>query len=135
MHFACSGRAVLGERMEFLDQVDPKTNTLLQNLPLPLGGNNIALWLAACAEMNSEHPLAKAIVNSAKQELGGDFTFSRDGVEVSESTIIPGKGVETTVYKKGWGRWIVRVGKGCFVKGSSSCNNVEEDKALIQNEM
>lgn len=109
--------------MEFFDRVDSNTEILLQNLPRSVGGHNITLWLAACAEMNSEHPLAQAIVNSAKQAFGGDFTYSREGVEVSESNIIPGEGVEAIIYKKGWGRWIVRVGKGSFVKGSIGQND------------
>lgn len=118
-----SGKAVLGERKEFLDRADPDSPKLLQNLPSQIGNHNIALWLAACAEMNSEHPLAKAVVNSAKQEFGGDFTFSREGVAVSDSIIIPGEGVEATVYKQGWGRWNVRVGKRSFVNSYVSDND------------
>ena len=116
-----TGRAVLGEQIEFLSSSsDEHSEKLLQNLPSRIGKNNIALWLASCAEMNSEHPLAGAIVNAAKKVFGGDFTCSHEGVEVSNSTIIPGKGVEALVSKQGWGQWVVRVGKGSFVTGDSN---------------
>ena len=113
-----TGRAVLGEHMEFLANTNTKSEKLLQKLPSGVGSHNIAFWLAACAEMNSEHPLAGSIVNAAKQDFGSDFTFSREGVEVSNSTVLPGQGVEATVSRKGWGRWIVRVGKGSFANGA-----------------
>ena len=120
-----TGRAVLGERTEFLDQSNKSSETILHNLPRSVGKDNLALWLASCAEMNSEHPLAGAIVNSAKNNFGGDFTFASEGVEVGNSTIIPGEGVEATVSKKGWGRWTVRVGKGSFARGDLGSNESE----------
>ncbi len=113
-----TGRAVLGEQIEFLSDANVKYDNLFNCLPTSIGKHNIALWLASCAEMNSEHPLAGAIVNGAKKVFGGDYTFSHEGVEVSNSTIIPGQGVEATVSKQGWGRWFVRVGKGSFVTGA-----------------
>lgn len=113
-----TGRAVLGEHMEFLDNGSTTFEKILQNLPSAIGSHNIAFWLASCAEMNSEHPLAGSIVNAAKQDFGSDFTFSREGVQVSNSTVLPGQGVEATVSRRGWGRWIVRVGKRSFANGT-----------------
>ena len=102
------GKAIVGQRYQYLD--DPTKEELLQELPTGLGRENLALWLAACAESQSEHPLAKAIVNAAKNAWGGDVTFSRQGVTVEQFRLVPGKGVECTVSKDGWGRRQVRVG-------------------------
>jgi Cu+-exporting ATPase len=115
-----TGRAVLGKREDFLENANESSDDLLQNLPSSIGKHNIVLWVAACAEMNSEHPLAGAIVNAAKKDFGSDFTFSCDGVEVSDSEVIPGEGVQAIVSKPGWGRWVVRVGKGSFAKGGDT---------------
>jgi len=102
------GKAIVGQRFQYLD--DPTKEALLHDLPAGLGRENVALWLAACAESQSEHPLAKAIVNAAKNAWGGDVTFSRQGVTVEQFRLVPGKGVECTVSKNGWGRRQVRVG-------------------------
>jgi Cu+-exporting ATPase len=129
-----TGRAVLGKCEDFLENVNGSSDELLQNLPTSIGRQNIVLWLAACAEMNSEHPLAGAIFNAAKKDSGSDFTFSQDGVQVSNSTVIPNKGVEAVVTKEGWGRWIVRVGKGSFAKGSGTTrteSTLNPDQRLV----
>lgn len=65
--------------------------------------------------MNSEHPLATAIINEAKGIFGGDFTCSSENVSVSDSSVTPGSGVEARVSHKSWGKWIVRVGKSSYV--------------------
>lgn len=119
-----TGRAVLGERIEFLDNAKD-SDELLLNLPSRVDKHNLSLWLAACAEMTSEHPLGLAIVNSAKAIFGSDFTISKDGVKVSDNVIIPGEGVEALISRDGWGAWRVRVGKRSFVhvKPGSTKNN------------
>lgn len=109
-----TGRAMLGERMEFMD-IARDDEIILQNLPIGIDKHNICLWLAACSEMSSDHPLAQAIVNGAKTIIGMDFMCSKDGVKVSNCSVVPGSGVEALVSREGWGKWWVRVGKGSFV--------------------
>ena len=109
-----TGRAIVNERMEFLDDtVD--SDPVIQNLPSSVHKGCLALWLAACTEMNSEHPLAHAIVAAAKGVFGNDFTCSRENVSVKNFVAVPGGGVESIIEKKEWGRWKVRVGKRSFV--------------------
>lgn len=126
------GKAVLGERIEFLDN-SKDSEPLLRNLPNKVEKHNVALWLAACAEMSSDHPLASAIVNAAKGIFGSDFTCSSDGVLVKDSKVIPGHGVEAVVSQKDWGEWIVRVGKRSFVydeTASLDATSSEERKRI-----
>ena len=121
-----TGRATLGERMEFMDNArgdDP----LLQNLPPKIDNHNLCLWLAACAEMNSEHPLAHAITNGSKTVIGMDFTCSNDGVHVTKCSVVPGQGVEALVSRQGWGSWWVRVGKRSFAKASPRCTGEDSE--------
>lgn len=83
--------------------------------------------VGACAETQSEHPLAKAITNAAKNVWGEDITSSRDGVRVEDFRIIPGRGVECVVSKPGWGRNCVRVGNKEWAKASTSADEDHED--------
>jgi len=115
-----TGRAVLGERMEFLSNAE-ESDPLLRNLPPKVDKKSVALWLAACAEMNSEHPLASAIVNGAKGSIGYQFASNDDAV-VSNFSVVPGCGVEALVSRDGWGKYIVRVGKESFVNETISGN-------------
>ncbi|CAB9506357.1 Copper-transporting ATPase 1 (Fragment) [Seminavis robusta] len=115
-----TGKAVLGEHRELVqDPQDP----LLQHLPSKVlsrsapknskgeqKGHNLALWLASCAEQQSEHPLAKAVVNAAKSQWGGNVTCSHEGVTVEDFSVTPGSGVECVVSKPHWGTFTVRVG-------------------------
>jgi len=108
-----TGKAVLGEHKELVqDPQDP----LLQFVPSKVlrskgsSGHSLALWLAACAENQSEHPLAKAVVNATKGLFGGDVTCSYDGVTVDDFAVTPGFGVECVVSKPHWGKYTVRVG-------------------------
>jgi Cu+-exporting ATPase len=106
-----SGRAVLSEKKEFVAHAsDSESDPLLAGLPSKVKEEDVALWLAACAETSSEHPLAKAIVNSARGKWGGDVTLSSDGVSVTDFNIVPGRGVGCIVSRQGWGSWNVRVG-------------------------
>lgn len=106
-----SGRAVLAEKKEFVSHAgDAELDPLLAGLPAKVKKEDVALWLASCAETSSEHPLAKAVVNSARGKWGGDVTLSSDGVVVTDFNIVPGRGVECIVSRRGWGSWNVRVG-------------------------
>jgi Cu+-exporting ATPase len=77
-----------------------KTGTLTKGEPvvtdiLPVGGRQIfsVLQIASSVEKNSEHPLAQAIVNKAKEEKA-------DILEVKNFQAIPGKGVEAELAEK-----------------------------------
>jgi len=77
-----------------------KTGTLTKGEPvvtdiLPVSGERVSavLQIAAAVEKNSEHPLAQAIVNKAKEE---GLVLS----EVQGFQAIPGKGVEATLNGK-----------------------------------
>ena len=107
-----TGRAVVGERVEFVKDGDP----LLKNLPSKVPQQYLSLWLAACAEVQSEHPLAKAVVNAATGVWGGDATCSSENVRVDGFRVVPGMGVECQVSKPGWGEWWVRVGCKTWTK-------------------
>jgi cation transport ATPase len=67
---------------------------LMEHLPKPIAKDpkQLVLWLAACDEKQSEHPLGKAVVNAAISICGADVTRSEDGVEVSdfEVRVAPG---------------------------------------------
>jgi len=89
------------EALETMEKVNTlvvdKTGTLTEGKPkltsvVPLAGfeEGVVLWLAACIERASEHPLAAAIVQGA-QEKNIELTA------VSEFRSITGKGVTGTV--------------------------------------
>lgn len=101
-----TGCAVLGDCVGF------ENPELMENLPLPISGQmkHVVLWLAACAEKQSEHPLGKAVVNAARSLWGEDVTHSDEGVKVSDFQVSPGSGVECLVGKANWGEFRVRVG-------------------------
>ena len=119
-----SGRAVLGVDRSHEILQRSGDDALFHNLPTKVSEDNLALWLAACAETQSEHPLAKSIVNAAKSRWGSDVTCSHEGVRVEKFRIVPGRGVSCWVSKPGWGEWNVRVGSRSWTKapvdGSSS---------------
>jgi Cu+-exporting ATPase len=116
-----TGRAVLGDYIGFEDK------ELMTNLPRRISEDpkHLALWLAACAEKQSEHPLGKAVVNAARSIWGADVTRSEDGVQVSEFEVSPGSGVECLVHKADWGEWRVRVGSREWAK-----DEVNEEHSL-----
>ena len=120
-----SGRAVLAEKKEFVSHAaDAESDPLLVGLPSKVQKEDVALWLASCAETSSEHPLAKAIVNSARGKWGGDVTLSSDGVAVTDFNIVPGRGVECTVSRQGWGSWNVRVGNWIWANFTDESSGV-----------
>jgi Cu+-exporting ATPase len=75
---------------------------------------HIALWLAACAEGGSEHPIARAVVDKARGLWGNDVIGTAEGVTTDNWRVVPGNGVECLVKKDGWGERFVRVGKKEF---------------------
>ena len=107
-----TGRAVLSKNVQFLtgDKADGANDPLLQGLPPGINATDVPLWLAACAEVNSEHPLANAVVNAARGLWGGDVSRSSEGVRVTGFCVAPGRGVECLVHRDGFGTWCVRVG-------------------------
>ena len=109
-----TGKAIVQETVDFVEARD----ALMQHKPKAIPNNKVALWLAACAEKQSEHPLAKAIVNAASNMWGGDVICANEGVEVSEFQVTPGAGVECLVRKPMWGEWRVRVGNRGWVTES-----------------
>lgn len=136
-----TGKAVLADCIEYLDSssesslikenetssfnydTDLSNESLTRNIPRNVPRNNVALWLATCAEigkgkqtylvfvvgifvqgaifshgfsffkLGSEHPLASAVVNGATKIWGGDAVCAGDGVLVSNAKIEPGQGV------------------------------------------
>jgi P-type Cu+ transporter len=112
-----TGRAILGTDLSMsLLKNYSDDDDLLQHLPSMISKENFALWLAACAELQSEHPLAKAIVNAARSKWGDDVTCSSEQVRVENFFLVPGMGVECTLSKPLWGTWIVRVGSRTWTK-------------------
>jgi len=114
-----TGKAVL---KHVKDLISPNDD-ILRYLPSNVPREHVALWLAACAEKQSEHPLAKAIVNGAKALWGGDVTCSHDSVEVSDFYVSIGSGVECLIRKPYWGEWRVRVGNRSWVNESLLTSN------------
>lgn len=115
-----TGRAVVGSRIEYASQLLNENAThdesqawkkLFQCLPSAVRQCDIALWFACCAELRSEHPLGRAIVNSGKEIWGdilnpisrgnGGIDKDKDAVasqlSVSDFQVIPGRGVECTI--------------------------------------
>jgi ATPase, P-type (transporting), HAD superfamily, subfamily IC len=126
-----TGKATLGERIEFMENTN-EDHPLLQSLPPKVNKHNLCLWLGACAEMNNDHPLARAIVNGSKTTFGADYTCSKDGVHVNHSSVIPGKGVEALVSREGWGDWWVRVGKKSFVQAAPGLRGEDNEEELVK---
>jgi P-type Cu+ transporter len=112
-----TGRAVLGsdKSAELLSNYSD-SDALFQHLPSRVTRETFALWLAACAEAQSEHPLAKAIVNAAKSHWGNDVTCAADGTRVENFRVIPGMGVDCWVSTPTGGEWNVRVGSRAWTK-------------------
>ena len=122
------GKAELSDRIEYLARDDP----LKMNLPSSIPKDKVALWLAACAEAQSEHPLAQAIVKAAREAWlngneEGDLTGAKEGVHVDDFCVQPGRGVECSVSKPGWGRRIIRVGNSDWSKEPMEEDAVDAD--------
>ena len=130
-----TGRAILGTdtsasiiQNNYMDN-DP----MFQNLPSMVNKDNFALWIAACAEYQSEHPLGKSIVNAARKIWGNDIMRSNgvDEVQVDNFHIIPGKGVECMISRLYWGKYTVRVGSRSWAKETlSSISTIDSDDTM-----
>ncbi|KAL7546324.1 hypothetical protein ACHAWF_009659 [Thalassiosira exigua] len=137
-----TGRAVVGSRIGYINELlgdrvaDEPLKMTLQSLPSPVKQNDIALWLACCAEVRSDHPLGSAILNAGKKIWGHDIlkptlkgTVDRKSKEendedgslsISEFRVVPGRGVQCHI--DGIGQQnddscIVRVGNRTWAYG------------------
>ena len=98
-----TGRAILGGNHSFVSGDD----TFIQYRPNDVSIDNFALWVAACAESCSEHPLGKAICNTAKSKWGS----ATHGAIIDNFIVEPGNGVECTIkLENRWEQRKVRVG-------------------------
>jgi Cu+-exporting ATPase len=119
-----TGKAVLRDVTSFISPDDD----MLQQLPSQVSSSleqNVVIWLAACAEAQSEHPLAHAVVNAARAKWGGDVICASQGVTVANFRMVPGMGVECLVSKPQWGSYWVRVGNQQWTNEGSTKTNVE----------
>jgi len=121
-----TGRAVLCKQIQF----GPKDSKLMENRPQQVAAENFALWLAACTEVQSEHPIAKAIVNAAQSMWGGDVTFSHEGFSVTDFHVVPGKGVECRLSRVEYGNYQVRVGSRSWTSDHEKSLGSEEASQL-----
>lgn len=103
-----------------------KTGTLTKGEPVvtdivPAGVKSdltLILQIAASVEKNSEHPLAQAIVNKAKEE---NLALSRAG----EFQAVPGKGVQAMINKKN-----ILLGTRMLMKDNKISVEMVEDKMV-----
>ena len=96
--------------------------------------DDLVLWLAACAEAQSEHPLGRAVVNAARTKWGGrDIVGETEGVQVKEFQVVPGSGVECLVTKPQWGSVWVRVGNQQWVtEGNIMTGNCTGEEQVME---
>jgi len=126
-----TGKAVVDKVIQLIHQDDP----LVHNRPSLVQKEQVALWMAACAEKQSEHPLAKAIVNSARSAWGSDVTCSKEGVQVDDFLVVPGSGVECLVRKPTLGGYRVRVGSRSWTTASISGSEKEMQECIGDKEI
>ena len=108
-----TGRAVTGGKYSFIADDD----ILLKSCPSDVSRDEFTLWIAACAESCSEHPLGKAICNAAKSHWGS----VSHGAVVDNFIVEPGNGVECSIeIKNEWGKRKVRVGTKSWTSDESS---------------
>jgi len=123
-----TGKAVLGRKISFLKDKDDE---LARGCPAG-AKSDLLLWLAACCEQNSTHPLGRAIVNAARGRWGDDVTFSAAGVAIGECETVPGSGVRCRVSAPGWGeRWLF-VGNRDFAGPHGAKGSGDEEVASLR---
>ncbi len=93
---------------------------VVETIPLDGVVEDDLLRLAANAEISSEHPIAKAVVEEAGHRALLDRPMNAEAFKN-----FPGKGVEVTLRDSGWAG-TVRVGKADFVSGLNSASPVGE---------
>lgn len=128
-----TGKAVLGTYLQYenaLEQLD-----LRNNMPSKVPFSHLALWLAACAEQASQHPLADAVLNAARGMWGGDVICAQQGVDLKDTKVLPGEGVECQVIKEGWGTFFIRVGKRDFVCPGNSDTHHQQQQQLADRDL
>lgn len=137
-----TGRAVVGSKIDYVSQLLEAEHRddggwldqLLNFVPAAVRQTDAALWFACCAELRSEHPLGRAILNSGREIWGHDILkpTSRDkgvakqsGQEktISEFQVIPGSGVECTINETGH-HCQVRVGNRSWVTDDIDANTL-----------
>jgi P-type Cu+ transporter len=128
-----TSKAVVRDNVQFLSDDDD----IVRGRPAMIRQDQVCLWLAACAEKQSEHPLAKAIVNAAKGAWGADVTCSSEGVQVDAFLVVPGSGVECIVRGPSFSEWRIRVGnKDWTTEALNATDNVDAacdgEKELIE---
>ena len=106
-----SGKPSLSSVETFVAPDEP----VMRNLPVER--SQLVLWLASVAELNSEHPIGKAIADAGKAFWGDDVPQSSKGVSLRDFTAEAGQGVECIVESAAWGAYGIRVGKREFAKG------------------
>lgn len=115
---------------------------LFGSLPSAVKQADVALWFACCAELRSEHPLGRAILNSGKKIWGHDVLnpSSKGGngksteesgassrLSVSDSRVVPGRGVECTINVPSLDNsCVVRVGNRAWAHGFD-----DQDESLL----
>ena len=116
-----TGKAVVGTIRTYAPP-----SSVLELLPRPdsVKPDQVALWLASCAESSSEHPLASAICNAAKAAWGGDVSC---GATVSDVSIVPGRGVECRVQYSDHMPLDVRVGSRGWAKEAVGEVSVDDE--------
>ena len=122
------GKARLSDSMDYTSE-SKLCQKLIHNLPSFVPKEKYALWLAVCAEAQSEHPLAQAIVEAAKEAWSrdgkDDVTGASEGVRVDEFSVQPGLGVECRITKPDWGECFIRVGNREWTK--ANVDSIDEE--------
>jgi Cu+-exporting ATPase len=137
-----TGRAVVGSRIEYVSQLLSRDASpgasgalrrLFHSLPSAVKQTDIALWFACCAELRSDHPLGRAILNSGKEIWGHDVlnpnlkgstgtskeeARAASPLSLSDSRVVPGRGVECSVNGPSLDNsCVVRVGNRAWAHG------------------
>mmetsp|Transcript_27261 Transcript_27261/g.62579 ORF Transcript_27261/g.62579 Transcript_27261/m.62579 type:complete len:1114 (-) Transcript_27261:134-3475(-) len=123
-----TGRAVLGSKISFLQEDDD----LLQNLCPPHARTEPLLWLAACAETGSTHPLGAAILNAARSRWGDD-PIRGAAITISDRETVPGNGVRCVLSTERQRSIHIRVGNYSFA-GDGESNVGDREIEVIRQE-
>jgi P-type Cu+ transporter len=118
-----SGKAVMGGMIPYMDSGD---EAVLEHFPPSILRDQVPLWLAACAESTSEHPLASAICNATKSSWGNATL----GARIDGHKIAPGEGVECTVRYDESDPIVVRVGSRRWAKADPNVKDEQCDRLV-----
>jgi P-type Cu+ transporter len=123
-----SGKAVMGGMIAYMDNGGDDDDFVMERFPPSIQRDQVPLWLSACAESSSEHPLASAICNAAKSSWGNATL----GARIDNHKIVPGKGVECTVRYDESDPILVRVGSRRWAKADPNVKDEQCDR-LVDN--